>query len=107
MSWGTQFTTDVYLIRESFESREEVEDRILSLQDEQKNLEIMINSYVFSKPSDLTPKDWEDDMVLYIKGKVDDILRDYRECTSNLNKVLLLKEFLQYNAEIDVKDLFV
>jgi hypothetical protein len=109
MGWGTSFTSDVYLSRESFSSRYELDSKVKQIEGWINNYKQELIAYAVATPKDVMAPVNEDnipehpfDMILRRVNEIFDTLNDlYNE----LNKLYQLQEYLDDNKDIDIKTL--
>jgi hypothetical protein len=109
MGYGTSFTTEIYLNRQIFNSRYELDDKIKELEGYIESTKRQLTSFAVSTPKDVIAEKNEDG---YVENPIDQILRrtaetfewmedNYRE----LNKLYQFKEYLDENPDVDIKTL--
>lgn len=109
MGYGTIFTTDIYLNRQIFNSRYELDDKIKEFENliEMSKRELL--AFAVSTPKDVMAEKNEDGEV---ENPMDQILRrtaetfewmedNYRE----LNRLYQFQEYLDENPDVDIKTL--
>lgn len=92
MSWGTDFTAELYLNRLVFTSQYDLEDKIDEVNKNIENLKQQILMFASSNPKDITPPEWEDDAIGCIHSKVNDLLNQLDEDTELLVNLIHYKE---------------
>lgn len=109
MGYGTSFTADIYLNRQIFESRYEVDEKIKELEKfiEQGKQELL--ALAVSTPKDVIAEKNEDG---YVENPLDQIIRKTRETFEwmednyrELNKLYQFQEYLDENPDVDIKTL--
>lgn len=98
MSWGIEFKADIYLSRQSYSSKGEVEDRMEELDKEINDYETELKMYAISQPRDVVPDD--EDQISWINNRINEILESYRECVNDRFKLYLYLEYLNDAGEI-------
>lgn len=104
MGWGTSFKKDVYISKRCFKSVFELEDVIEELREDIVQREKEILMYVSGRPSDFIPSDWEDEGVMFLKNRVEELFLFYKEDLDNLRKLEFFRDYLKDNPEKDIKD---
>ena len=107
MGYGTLFTTDIYLNRQIFNSRYELDERVKELENliEMSKRELL--AFAVSTPKDVIAEKNEDG---YVENPIDQILRrtaeifewmedNYRE----LNRLYQFQEYLDENPDVDIE----
>lgn len=106
MGYGTPFTTEIYLNRQIFNSRYELDDKIKELEGYIESAKRELTAFAVSTPKDVIAEKNEDG---YVENPIDLILRrtaetfewmedNYRE----LNKLYQFKEYLDENPDVDL-----
>lgn len=88
MSWGTDFKTDIFIPRESFNNKQEIQNRYDEVEDDIRFLERELLACSVCNIKDLN----QEDPIEYVRMKVDELLRDLREKHILSFKLYLLKE---------------
>lgn len=79
MSWGTDFTTDIFLTRQSFSNLYELENKIEDNNKLISSIKSRIMMYGSSSPSELIPEDWEEDAINFIAQRIEELFEEYEE----------------------------
>lgn len=90
MSWGTDFTADIFLRNMTFQSKGMLEDAIEEKENDIKTIEAHIKMWACSTPKDIFTTTEVDSLLITIAGEVDDMLEWYRET------LLILKDLRRY-----------
>ena len=109
MGFGTIFTTDIYLNRQIFNSRYELDDRVKELESDIEKIKSKISAMVTSRPKDIIN---EKDNDGYMINPIDEVLRMttelfewLEEIYSELNKLYLFQQYLDENPDVDISKL--
>lgn len=105
MSWGIDFKADVYLKRESFVSRLELEDTIEECYDYMNDIKQRIAMYMSSSLKEVVPEEWEGDKIMFLRNELSDLFESY---DSHFERVIKLEMFLEYikdNPDKDIKEI--
>jgi len=106
MGYGTSFTTDIYLNRQIFESRWELDEKVKELEKfiEQGKQELL--ALAVSTPKDVIA---EKDVDGYPQNPIEEVLRKTRETFEwmednyrELNKLYQFQEYLDENSDVDL-----
>ena len=90
MSWGTDFTTKIYLNREVYRSIYEIDDAISNIKESlQSNTEALI---ILAASNFKDIKDEDEDIIWGLRNRVKEIVESIREGEVRLYKLLLYKE---------------
>lgn len=92
MGWGTDFTVDIYLSRQIFNSSFELEDKIKEIEKEINDIKSRILMYGSSNVKDILPEDWNDEPISFIHNSVSTEFESLDEKTIELYKLNLYKE---------------
>ena len=84
MSWGTEFTVDIYLDRTSFNCKQDLVDAIEIVSESIVDIEDKLRMYAISNVKDIVPKEWEDEPVRWVHDQIEELLTDYKEYTERL-----------------------
>jgi hypothetical protein len=106
MGYGTLFTTDIYLNRQIFESRYELDEKVKELEKfiEMSKQELL--ALAVSTPRDVIA---EKDESGYPQNPIEEVLRKTRETFEwmednyrELNKLYQFQEYLDENPDVDL-----
>lgn len=104
MSWGIQFTPDVFIPRISFENKEALLWEITSTKvaiDESTSKLLMLAA---STPKDvIIPEEGEDCLIVRIRAEVDSTIDDLSESLLYLHSLEMFLQHLEDNPEADIK----
>ena len=104
MSWGINFISDIYLSRQSYSSKGEVEDRISELDKEIINCEATLKMYASANPKDIVPPDSIEDQIFWLNHQINETLESYQELLMDRYRVYLYLEYLNDGGEIVKSD---
>jgi hypothetical protein len=95
MSWGLDFTADIYMSRVSDFDRNpyRVKEEIENINDEISDIEEMIKMYAASNMADVVIE--EVDRIHYIHGEVTSLLTEFYELVCKKEKLKLYLETLE------------
>jgi len=85
MSWGTIFNCDIFLIRQSFYSYDQLQNAIDKKEDDIAHIEGLLKMYASANPRDVAPEEWKDDPIGYLHMEMDSRLRDLSEYHKRLS----------------------
>ena len=101
MSWGTDFTAEIFLQGHIFYSKYELENKIKEIEILLQDYKSSIKMYAISNIRDIIPEDWKEDSVDYISSKIDELMEYYDEtCMTLIN----LNHYLESNPDFNKKD---
>lgn len=104
MSWGTEFKTDIYLSRQSYSSKYEVEEEMEKIENSIKDVENRIKMYVSSNPKDIIPDDWNEEPISWLNNNITEEFELYSECLIDRYKLNLYLKYLNENeTKVDDK----
>jgi len=94
MGWGTNFNIDIYLNRQIFSSKYEVEDKILELTKNIEDNKSKLKMYASSTPNDIKSDDC-DNIIDCISYDIDFIFNSIEEDLKNLFQLRLYSEYIE------------
>lgn len=102
MSWGTDFTTDIFLSHLTFNNKWEVEELIKEKEMYLSTIKEQVAMFVSSNPKDIIPKEWEDEPIRFLQNQINELFNDYDEEHSILlNLYKYLEVFDEQNKKED------
>ena len=109
MGYGTSFTTEIYLNRQIFQNRYELDERIKEIEGYIESAKQELTALAVSTPKDVIA---EIDESGYIQNPIDEVLRKTREIFEwmednyrDLNKLYQYKQYLEENPDVDINQL--
>ena len=106
MGYGTLFTADIYLNRQIFSNRYELDERVKELENLIESAKQELLALAVSTPKDVIAEKNEDG---YVENPLDQIIRRTRETFEwmddnyrDLNKLYQFQEYLDENPEVDI-----
>jgi len=106
MGWGTSFKVDVYLSRQVFNSKYELDERIKEIEGYIESAKQELTAYAVATPRDIIA---EKDESGYIQNPIDEVLRKTRETFEwmednyrDLNRLYQYQQFLEENPDVDI-----
>ena len=109
MGYGTAFTTEIYLNRQIFQNRHELDERIKEIEGYIESAKQELTALAVSTPKDVIA---EKDESGYIQNPIDEVLRKTREIFEwmednyrYLNKLYQYKQYLEENPDVDINQL--
>ena len=111
MTWGTDFKTDIFLSRQTFQSKLSVQDEINELIEKMSDCLSQIKMYVASTPINIIPKEFTESPINWLNNEINILFDSYNEDLINKYKLELYCEYLDYTKEMntgvnkDIKDL--
>jgi len=100
MSWGIDFKADVYLARQDYgENQFQVQDKIDELKKDLTDIEAKLKMFASANPKDIVPDDWKEEKIRWISKEVDELMENYRECSSLVDKLYLYHDYLNSKNE--------
>ena len=107
MGYGTTFTADIYLNRQIFGSRYELDIRVQELEDMIESAKKELTAFAVGTPKDIMAEKDEDG---YVENPIDQILRRTRETFEwmednyrELNRLYQFQEYLDENPDVDIE----
>ena len=106
MGWGTSFKADIYLSRQVFNSKDELDERIKELEEYIESATRELTAYAVATPRDIIA---EKDESGYLQNPINEILRKVHETFEwmednykDLNKLYQYQQHLEENPDIDI-----
>jgi len=100
MGWGIEFKADIYLSRQSYSSKGEVEDKISEFDKEINNCEAELKMFAAANPKDIVPPDSVEDQILWLNNEINQTLEVYRELLMERYRLYLYLDYLNEGGEI-------
>tara|TARA_Y100000389_G_scaffold39845_1_gene34330 strand:- start:958 stop:1299 length:342 start_codon:yes stop_codon:yes gene_type:complete len=109
MGYGTTFTTEIYLNRQVFQNRYELDEKIKEIEGYIESAKQELTALAVSTPKDVIA---EKDEFGYPQNPIDEILRKTRETLQwmednyrELNMLYQFEEYFNENPDTDIKAL--
>lgn len=99
MGWGTDFTTDIYLSRMTFDNEYQLDDKIKKVEKDINFATERILMYCSSNPSEVVIDDEGFEPIEYLHQRVKELLEEYEENVILLSKLEMYKETNPFNNE--------
>jgi predicted DNA-binding protein YlxM (UPF0122 family) len=100
MSWGIYFKPEIYLSRQSYSSKGEVEDRINEINKEINNCEAELKMFASANPKDIVPPDSIEEQIFWLNDQINGSLDVYKELLADRHNLELYLEYLDDGGEI-------
>lgn len=103
MTWGIDFTTNVFIARSGYEKNKFlVQDAIDECQEDIHKQQIYIQMLGASTPKDITPA--EQDPLYYINSEIENAIKEIEELSIKRYKLILYLEYLDKPEEIEQEE---
>lgn len=109
MGYGTAFTTEIYLNRQIFQNRYELDERVKEVEGYIEYAKQQLTALAVSTPKDVIA---EKDEMGYTQNPIDEVLRKTRETLEwmednyrDLNRLYQFQQYLDENPEVDMEKL--
>lgn len=109
MGWGTTFKAEIYLNRQIFQDRYELDEKVKEIEGYIESAKQELTALAVSTPKDVIA---EKDESGYPQNPIDEILRKTRETFEwmeenyrNLHQLYEYQQYLDENPEVDMKKL--
>ena len=106
MGYGTAFTTEIYLNRQIFQNRHELDERIKEIEGYIESAKQVLTALAVSTPKDVIA---EKDEEGYVQNPIDEVLRKTKETFEwmednyrDLNKLYQYQQYLEENPDVDI-----
>lgn len=108
MAWGIDFKADIFLNRETYSNISELKDAIYDSEKELQEIRDRIYMLTSSRPKDIVPEEWKDDVLTYLQTEVNRLFEEYDSMSEILLKRKLYLEYLKDNNidKIDISKNF-
>lgn len=104
MGWGIDFKADVFLSRQSYASKNEVEDRIRELESEINDCEATLKMYAASTPKDVYVLDGNESAIGWLNIEVNTQFGLYKDYLYNKYQLELYLEYLNDGGGIKTSE---
>ena len=109
MGYGTAFTTEIYLNRQIFSSRYELDERVRELEGYIESAKRELTAFAVGTPRDIMAEKNEDG---YVENPIDQIMRRVAETFDwmgenygELNRLYQFQEYLDENPDVDISNM--
>lgn len=106
MGWGTEFTIDVYLNRQIFSSRYELDEKVKELEKHIESAKRELTALAVGTPRDIMAEKNEDG---FVENPIDQILARTQEAFEwmednykELHRLYLFQQYLDENPDVDI-----
>lgn len=99
MGWGIQFKSDIYLSRQEYVTKQEVQDKIDELNKDIDSYKNQIKMFASSNPKDIIPDDWKDEPIRWINNQIEELFLLIDEYTVDNYKLQLYLDYLNEQDE--------
>lgn len=103
MGWGTDFKIDIYLNRQIYKNKEEVEYKIEEDTEYLNSIKDKLKMFSSSNVSDIIPKDWKEEPINWLNREINSLIDEYDITKDNLMKLKLYLEYLIENNITEIK----
>ena len=97
MSWGTDFTTDIFLSHLVFQNIGMLKDAISDKENDLAEYEAQIKMWAASTPKDVFTAKGNDPLIATIAYEVDEVLAEYKEIALSLRDLNRYLEHVEEN----------
>lgn len=106
MGYGTAFTTEIYLNRQIFSSRYELDEKVKELEGYIESAKRELTAFAVATPRDIMAEKNEEG---YVENPIDQILARTREAFDwmednyrELNRLYLFQQYLDENPDVEL-----
>jgi len=100
MSWGIDFKADIYLSRQSYSTKYEVEDKISEMNKIITDCESELKMFASATPKDIVPPDYSEEQINWLSNQIAEILEMNQEYLLERYRLTLYLEYLNDGGEI-------
>lgn len=101
MGWGIDFNSDIFLSRQSYSSKGEVEDRINEISKSITDCENLLMMYASATPKDVVSTEDSENIVNFLNNKILELLEEHEDLIIDRFKLNLYLEFLNEGGIIE------
>lgn len=103
MSWGIQFTTDVFIPRMKIETKEELLRTIVDTRMAINESTSRLLMLAAGTPKDIIVAEEEDCIIRKIKEEVEENVEELLESSLYLQKLEMFLQYIEDNPDVDIK----
>lgn len=102
MGWGTSFKADIYLSRQIFSSKWEVEDKIEENKKWISNNISKLKMFAAANPRDIVDPEWKEEPINWLNNQIDDIMESINESSFENYRLEMYLDYIneECNGEI-------
>lgn len=100
MGWGIEFKTEIFLSRQSYSSKSEVEDKIDEIDQTISDFKSEIKMYAASTPKDIVSFENSEDTVNWLNIRINDLFELIEDHLFQRYQLSLYLEYLNDGGEI-------
>ena len=100
MGWGTEFRPYIYLSKEIYSTKSDIDDRIKELDKKINDCESTLKMHASSTPKDIVPPDFSETQIIWLNDQINQVLDDYQEYLLSRYRLYLYLEFIDDGGEI-------
>jgi len=104
MGWGIEFKSDIFLSRQSYSSKSEVEDKISEISESIVDCESKLKMLAIATPKDIVSTEDSGDMINFFNDEVLGLVEELEELTVNRFKLNLYLEYLNEGGTIIINE---
>lgn len=94
MSWGIDFTTNIFISHINVDNKYELQEKIDELKKSIEDITAKLKMFAVSNSKDVAPKDLDYSLIDYISTEVDNLVDELLDCQVTLYKLLLYQDYL-------------
>lgn len=101
MGWGIDFNSDIFLSRQSYSSKGEVEDKINEISESIADCESKLKMYAIATPKDVVSTEDSENIVNFLNNEILELLEEHEDLIIDRFKLNLYLEFLNEGGIIE------
>jgi hypothetical protein len=97
MGWGTDFRTNIFISKQTFGSKDDIEMKLAELDETINDIESQIKMYASATPKDIMPDDWKDEPINWLGIRLEELFVSYQEALIERFKTTLYQDYIDSN----------
>jgi len=94
MGWGTSFKTDIYLSRQIFNSKYELEEKIEGNKQFLNNSIQKLKMFAAANPKDIVDPEWKEEPINWLSNQIDNLMESIEEMLYENHRLELYLEYI-------------
>lgn len=94
MGWGTSFKTDIYLSRQIFHNKYELEQKIEENEKWINDLKQKLKMFAVANPKDIVDPEWKEEPINWLSNQIDNIMEGIEESSYENYRLELYLDYI-------------